>query len=338
MRDLVFYPDYSGGNPYQRLIYSPLVSSGWSVTAGDIEVALAKTAAGEPCVFHMHWLNALFKDAQTDEQAWLIVNRFISQAGRLQRNGGKLMWTIHNHSAHENKFAEQDLRLRHYLCATADKVHLHCFTHFKELHNLPLDPARTVVMRHGNYIGAYGGFDLALRLQTLGRERLKLLFLGMIRQYKGTETLLRIISECVDRGLNVTIAGSPETPELKQQLEDFCARKKVASILRRLSEAEVHRLCLEHNVGIVSYDRILTSGTLKLYQSYAMVMLAPGLNAVSVEDRYGTFIYTTEPEGSPSRAVETLISLSDEQLRERAKSNYFAAQECGWSADIFNNI
>jgi len=281
---IVFYPDYSGGNPYQKLLYQSARDCGWIVKSGTIESAINLQSEHETVIFNLHWLNIFFRDCRSDEVAWKVVNDFCSSMREFQNRGGKVFWTIHNHSPHENTYYEQDLRLRYFLAANADNVHLHCASHLKELCHLNLDPTRVTILRHGHYINAYGPFHPRDRLKQIDENGKKALFLGSIRGYKSINRLLHVVLKLRSLGVDVTVAGSPETPSIKREIEEALQPKGVNLLLRRLTSDEVHEACLLHNIGILSYDRILTSGSLKLCQSYGMAIVAPKLSTIVVQE------------------------------------------------------
>lgn len=306
--------------------------------AGDVDAALRQLGAARLLVLHIHWLNALFKDCKSDASAWQIVNDFIQGVDALRDGGAKIMWTIHNHTEHENPFAEQDLRIRYYLCKFADRIHLHCASHIGELSYLPLALEKIVIHRHGSYIGYYdafgGKFSIDKRIREIKGGGLRALFLGALRGYKGINSLLQVAEDLVASGVEVTIAGDPANESIRAQLESFAARVKVKTILRRLTEQEVGELCLQHNVGILSYDKILTSGTLKLYLGYGMVVVAPDLPTITAEDRYHSFIKLSGTKGGKGIG-RLLVTKHRDELADAAIKNYLLAQESRWSAELF---
>ncbi|MDR0751275.1 MAG: hypothetical protein LBF12_01615 [Christensenellaceae bacterium] len=330
---IIFYPDYSSGNPYQKLLYSVYINIGWSVKAGYIDEAISIIKQNSKVIFHMHWLNAIFKNCKTGEDAWDMVNNFIHLMRSFQQLGGFVIWTVHNHLPHENRFSEQDLRLRHFLCSTADRIHLHCTSHIKELNYLPLKIDKIKIHRHGSYLGYYGKFDINKRIEKLKTSKIKVLFMGMLRQYKDIDNILNLAKQFREFDIEVMIAGNPDNDELKIDIADKCNKIGVKAILRRLTETEIHQLCSEYNVGILSYSKILTSGTLKLYLSYGMIVVASNIPAITAEDRYNTFLYTSTDD-----ICAKICKMSKDELIEKAKMSYLLATESCWSADLFDGI
>lgn len=332
---LYFYPDYSGGNPYQKLLYKPATESGWVVTKGSIEDALNSLKDHSLVVFHMHWLNAVFIECKNPQSAWDALFKFISGVSMFKSRGGKLIWTIHNHIPHENLYSEQDLRLRHFLSEMSDRIHLHCGSHIKELTYLPIKLDNVQVHRHGSYLGYYGDFSIEKRLKNFNINNPKALFLGMLRNYKNTDKIIEIAKSLRSVGVDVTIAGKPEDNFLKDKLEIICEQNSINYIFRRLSESEVHELCVASDIGILSYEKILTSGTIKLYMSYGMQIIAPSLPTINVEDRFNSFIRYSPDKGD----VDFLYVKKDlDGYYADFTMSYFLAQEARWSSSLFHGF
>lgn len=332
-KTIYFFPDYRGGNPYQKLLYQPIKDIGYTVLPGSIQQVLKSSDNPSNIIFHMHWVNALFAKSTNESDAWAVVDSFIRDVTTFQSKGGKVMWTIHNHLPHENTFPEQDLRIRYFLCSQADRIHLHCGSHVEELDFLPLDPAKIAVHRHGSYIGYYGNFNILDRLKRIEIARPKAVFIGQIRKYKSVDRLLVIANELASKGIEVTIAGQPENDDLKVQIESKCKNNLIKCVLRRLTETEIHKLCTDSDIGIVSYERILTSGTLKLYLSYGMHIIAPNLTSISYKNRLKTFmLYEMDTN-------EFRFNYNEKTKDEYKKcfiSSYCMAQELRWSASLFD--
>lgn len=330
---IVFYPDYRGGNPYQRLMYAPCIASGFTVAPLDLEMALACQPASR-VIFHIHWLNALFRDLRTPAEAAAEVDGFIAGLRRFQAAGGFVLWTIHNIAPHEPRFTGQDLRLRSFLARHADRLHLHDASHRAELSHLPLREGRIRIVPHGHYIGHYGAFALPDRLAGLDRDGPRALFLGALRPYKGIDRLCRMVRDLRGAGVPVTIAGQPFSAAIGKRIAGLADETGARAILRKVSDAELHDLCLSHNLGLLSYDRILTSGALRLYQSYGMMIAAPPLPTIMAEDRFATFLIT---DGDGGSIATQLCALSPEARRQACTLNFRLAQEAGWTDRLFRD-
>ena len=71
---------------------------------------------------------------------------------------------------------------------------------------------------------------------------------------------------------------------------------------------------------------------MKLYQSYGMIVSAPSIDTLQVEDRYGGLQVRT---GDSDADAQRLFELTRDERVELATRSYFSALESQWSADIF---
>jgi hypothetical protein len=334
-RVIFFYPDYSGGNPYQTLLYHSAKQVGFEVVSGTIDAALTSGRHLSRTIFHLHWLNALFEGCHVDDCAWQKVDGLITSVNQLQYAGGKLIWTIHNHLPHENAFPAQDLRLRYFLAACADRIHLHCASHLDELSYLPINLGKVSIQRHGSYRGYYGHFSIKDRLDKFDPSKPRALYIGMLRGYKAIDKLLGLVEGLTSQGVQVVVAGKPESDTLATYIRSRLDSLGAQHFLRRLSEAEVHELCSNSDIGLLSYNRILTSGTLKLYLSYAMQIIAPRLPTIIAEDRYKTITYYDQNVSEGTFVLERR-SLTD--YKDVFLKSFLLADESQWSPALFFNL
>lgn len=333
-KHVFFYPDYSGGNPYQKLLYQSSKDRGDIIQSANIERALdfIQQHKNQKVVFHMHWLNALWNNCKSDKESWIVLNDFMSNIRLFQKCGGRVVWTIHNHLPHENNYSEQDFRLRCFLCKYADRIHLHCASHIYELDYLPLNIEKIFIQRHGSYLGYYGKFSISDKIASFDTNNLTAVFVGMLRGYKNVDKLLEIASSLSNQGVKVSIVGKPDSKELESRIANYCSSYNINHILRRVTEQEIHEICVGADIGIVSYDKILTSGTLKLYMSYGMQIIAPNLHTINIEDRYNTFV-RYDPD------VNTKFFYKIQDKAEYTKSfilSYFLARELDWESKLLD--
>ncbi len=188
---LIYFPDYSRSNPYQKLLYSGL-KDGVVVNSGSIDHAIGKLKYLETEVyFHLHWLNFLFRDCADYKEADLAVINFLNKIEEFKKEGGKLIWTIHNKLEHDKKFIDADLKLRKALCQLADRIHLHDKSSYGELIDAnPVPEDKLLCQEHGNYIGYYGDFNPEYRKKSILAGKQRVLFVGQLRNYKGLDRVV----------------------------------------------------------------------------------------------------------------------------------------------------
>jgi glycosyltransferase involved in cell wall biosynthesis len=335
--EILIFPDYSYSNPYQKLLYKSLKNT-FDIYKGDLDLAIERVEHNS-VFFHLHWLNFILKQAENESHAETLVDDFLLRIKQLKDKGGTLVWTVHNNLEHDSKFVTQDLRLRAALCALSDKIHLHDQASIDEIFQCnPVVPEKLVIHAHGNYINSYGDFDIDMRTDRISNGSNNVLFVGQLRKYKGLERILKITSHLLKQGLKVTIAGQPENNEVKNQIEEhFSNEKNITLELKRVSNSDLHSLLLNHEFGLLAYDKILTSGSLRLLQSYGITPIAPNLPLFKREitNKVSGFIYENSLSDL-SKIVNSISKMDKTSLKRSAEYNFMFAQELDWSGELEN--
>jgi glycosyltransferase involved in cell wall biosynthesis len=281
---VVFWPDYSRSNPYQKLLYGRLRQN-TEVVAGDIDAALKLVSSGtvpaEQVVFHLHWLNALFRGIRTEAAAREAADSFATKLVRLRLSGARVAWTVHNTVSHDTPFPAIEADLSARIAEQADVIHLHSAGSLAEVEAVFPVPAEKVrVSRHGNYIGAYPDFvprDQARLALGIGADEDVILFTGLIRPYKGIEDLLTAFRAILaDRPrARLIIAGHPWYDPL-EGLTPALTEAERARILvtgRFVEEGELQLFFRAADIAAYPYQSILTSGSLLLALSFGLPTL-----------------------------------------------------------------
>ncbi|TQE96893.1 MAG: glycosyltransferase, partial [Spiribacter salinus] len=276
---LIFWPDYSRSNPYLRLLYGKLRYTA-EVVSGTIDAALraidTKTANPADITFHLHWLNAIFRDAKTEAEARAAVDTFIAKLEKFVRQGGQLIWTIHNHLSHDAPFPELETELSARIAATAHKLHFHSAASVEEVAAVfPIDRDKVMVARHGHYIGAYPDYvDRASAREALGfaPQDDVIVFTGQIRPYKGVDQLVtafrRILADRPQARL--VLAGKTDGDPLAAHDLTEAERARITVTGRFVQDAEFQLFFRAADMAAYPYQRILTSGSLLLALSFGV--------------------------------------------------------------------
>lgn len=323
---VVFWPDYSRGNPYQRLLYAKS-SEKAEFVAGDIDAALKAVSTGSvrpgDVTFHLHWLNALFRGVQTEAAAQQIAADFGDKLVRFRAKGGRVLWTLHNTISHDTPFAEIETALSTRVAAIADRIHIHSDGAEAEVSEVFLLPAEKVrVSRHGHYIGAYSDIvsrEAARQYLGLSPEDDVILFTGMVRPYKGVEDLVRAFRAILaDRPqARLVIAGlewfdplADLTPALTE-----AERARILTSGRFIENDELQLFFRAADIAAYPYLRTLTSGSLLLALSFGVPTVIPR-NAMTVDVLQGQgagMLYDNAPEVAVPALEDALRQLLAEK-------------------------
>ncbi|MCF8516915.1 MAG: glycosyltransferase family 4 protein, partial [Rhodobacteraceae bacterium] len=339
---VVFWPDYSRSNPYQKLLYGKLRQTA-EVVAGDIDAALrvidTQAAPAANVTFHVHWLNALFKPDAEEATARAAVDGFLTKLEKFVWKGGRLIWTIHNTISHDTAFPELERELSARLAALAHHLHFHSRESVAEVatvFDLPSEKLR--ISRHGHYIGAYADYvskDEARHVLGIGMDEDVILFSGQIRRYKGVDDLVtsfrRILAERPKTRL--LLAGRPDFDPLEglDPALTEAERARILSTGRFVEEGELQLFFRAADIAAYPYQKILTSGSLLLALSFGVPTVIPrvGMTADVLEGRDAGRLY----EGSDAleAALRDMLRAKDEgRLAQMSTNARTIAEEMDW--------
>ena len=281
---VIFWPDYSRANPYQRLLYQK-AQERCEIMGGDIEAALQAIRQVGPedspnVTFHLHWLNRLLNDAKSLGEASDRAQAFLSKLREFKFCGGRLVWTIHNTLSHDLPFPQVERSLAREIVALADAVHVHCVESVPEIEKFfPIPRDKLQVHRHGAYVGTYPDFTdrkRARRELKLKGDAEVMLFLGQIRAYKGLETLISAFNKVAPERprLHLVLAGAGQVDTVLANL-DPRLRDRVHVFNRFVDDMEIQLFMRAGDFMVLPYQNILTSGSLLLALSFGLPSIVP---------------------------------------------------------------
>ena len=342
---LVFWPDYSRANPYQKLLYQSL-NQETEVVSGTIEAAQklieTKSADAKDITFHLHWLNAILRDCKTPVAAKAAADDFLSKIKNFIWKGGRFVWTIHNTVSHDTPFDDIEIELSARLAEVAHALHFHSAASVEEVAQVFAIPAdKVVISRHGNYIGVYPDYvtrAAAREVLGLGPEDDVIVFTGQIRSYKGINTLIAAFSRIlVDRPqARLVLAGKADGDPLAGQIPALTdtARARIHTVGRFIENGELQLFLRAADIAAYPYQKILTSGSLLLALSFGLPIVIPrvGMTAELLEGRDAGMLYDGDG-GSDSLevALRDLLAAKDSGHLDRfATSARDLAEQQTW--------
>lgn len=347
---VVFWPDYSRSNPYQKLLYGKAREEAEFV-AGDIDSALrlitdlpALGGAEGPLTFHLHWLNFLFVGLGEGEagEARARVDDFLDKLSRFKSMGGRLVWTIHNTVSHDSPFVALETELSEAIVALADALHLHSESSIAEVETaFTLDRSKIVISRHGAYVGTYPDFigrDQARDLLGYGRDEDIVLFTGQVRPYKGVEHLVAAMRALLaDRPqARLVLAGAMQV-DLFETLSPALTpaeRARIDVTGRFLDNMEMQVFFRAADIAVYPYRKVLTSGSLLLALSFGVPVVVPdvGMTAEVLASGPGPAgrLYSGEA-AELEQAIRALLSEKDAgRLQEMGTNARTIAEATTW--------
>lgn len=315
MPDLrVAFVPFFEANPYQPQLARELEALGVEVTTANSAVRLPRRLLRGPeriDVLHLHWLPR----AARGWRAGLRVARFLATLRYVKLHGVRIVWTVHNLVSHESESPAAELRMVRGVAAVADRIIVHGATALDELasHCGPACRDRCTVIEHGNYLEAYPnevGREAARASLGLEGSGPVLLFLGLIRPYKGVDLLLEAFEGLggagADGGARLVVAGKPIDAALEEDLRRrLPADGSVTFVPELVPDEDLQRYFGAADAVVFPYRRVLTSGAVVLAMSFGRACVAPRLGCIpDVLDDGGAVLYDPEDPGGLRGALE----------------------------------
>lgn len=264
----------------------------------------------------------------------------------LRKLGKAIIYTAHDVVPHES-FIMTEEHAR-WLAHFPDAV----FVHGENLKSLMVgrfgvDASRVHVIPHGNYnfiSDAPGSWNRETARESFGfgKEDCVVLFFGLIREYKGVDTLIEACRQIKEHGLGggrrlrLVIAGRIFADHWNQAGYDSLIRKAglqddVHLHLRNVEMSEVQRFFKAADAVAVPYKRGSQSGVLRLAYSFGAATVATRVGSLDeVAGHDITRFVEPESPGQLADALHALLSDRDQALSLGSRARRYADTELGW--------
>lgn len=336
LMNVVFLPWYPD-NPYQKELAGNLSARGVNVTAMAAPdfIKPASVWRTRPDILHLHWLQQ-FVIASNIIKSWVKFGLFISHLLVLKSRGVKIVWTAHDLGDHEKQNPFLDRLVTKWVARISHRVITHC-ENAKQLlvEELALrNPDSVSVVPLGNYVNSYP--NTISREEARGRlgipgDRFVLLFIGLIKPYKGVEELIDSVKRLESTALQLVIVGRPYR-------EDFgdAIRSKVDGQDNILFEGEFkpdEELQVYMNacdVTVFPYRAVLSSSSVLLSMTFGRPCIAPRIGCIPEDlDEETSFLYDSLDKDGLYNAIRSAMDRRTElpQLGERNRQR---AENASW--------
>ncbi len=332
--DVVFVPIWEK-NPYQRELAYGLSEYGVSVRIEDqLKSLFAELRAGlyRPKVLHLHAL-PWFKWGPLRVARYAA---FFWRIQRMRRAGVRVVWTLHDFGNHDAPHRRIEHWVGAWLAHRVDAIVVHGPTAKRiicQRWGADLEPIIHVIP-HGNFIGTYPNTvsrSEARRALGLAQDERVILFLGLIRTYKGVEQLAESFRGRGGAKNRLVIAGQSLDPGLQLRIES--AARSDARILfhpKFVADDEIQVYLNAADVVALPYRRVFTSGAAVLAMSFGKACIAPQTGCVvDAVGADGAIFFDPEKEGDLDRAVEEVLS-GRRDLEEMGRRNRNKIAEWDW--------
>jgi len=331
-KKLLFLPDWSGSNPYQKLLYDALQVAGVTCSGmqgSEFTFRWLWSNRSTYKYIHFHWLFGIYDPENTG----LTVKKagiFLAKIIFARILGYKVIWTVHNIVSHEPTNIKRELALRKFTSWMVNHVIVHCnYAKEKILSDWKLNKNKVTVIPHGSYLGHYPNEitrrDARQKL-SINSDSFTFLFFGMLRNYKGIKQLVASFKKLKQQlpEIRLLVAGSPFNNVIQGEIETLAQTEGISLYLRYIPDDEVQIFFNASDVIVLPYQNILTSGGVILALSFGKPVIVPAIGCIPelINDEIG-FTYVDKAElfsAMRNAAIKTDIGIMDSKSMIKAKA------------------
>ena len=316
-------------NPYQTLLSQSLIAQetiveNWPYYEGKFPIYKAAVARKKFFnVVHIHWIY-FYLSGKNKSLYFISCLGFLLDVLVTKWSGLKIVWTVHNSISHDSQFPRLELWTRRQLVKLVDRVIcLNKMTLEMIADEYQFIPAKAVVIPHGHYRDVYQKpIDLIearkeLSLPETGRLYLNL---GLLRPYKGIESLLQVWGENQDifAGDTLLIAGKPWDETYAKKLQELAeGMERVMIYPQFVEQNKLHLYFSAANVVVLPFKKILNSGSLILAMSFGKPFIAPRLGGlIEVVGDADRLLYDPEDDAGLLKAMRKSTQVDLQQLSQ----------------------
>jgi glycosyltransferase involved in cell wall biosynthesis len=316
-------------NPIQALLLATARERGVAPVAmrslDQVEELIDLSRSGIATVLHLHWLDRVLRDADSEADAAVRARAMLDRLDALRAAGGHVVWTVHNELPRGARFEDQEARLAGEVARRADAIHVMA-ARTAELvaprYALPAD--RILHVPHPNYDGVYP--DHLSRLDArhalgLHRDDLVFLSLGAIQRYKGLAELLDAWTELGSARGRLLVAGiAADDPETSRAIGRAQADPTVAVRTRKLFSQEMQLYLRSADVAVLPYRGALNSGAMMLALTFGLPVVVPaGTGLADFVEPSFSIVYGGPAGPSLSQALAEAAALANDSARAAAR-------------------
>lgn len=325
---VLFLPDYSAANAYQRALTQGLGELDVDVSADPtgsrriLPIVAALARHGRPDVVHVHWTEPYIAGGSS-KVSRVKARRTLTELRLAKRAGCGLVWTAHDLFRHDRKEDPNELAFMRSLFALCDAVIVHCSAAAEALLQTlgvgPQEHEKIAVIPHGHYRGAYP--DTVTRDEA--RERLDLparakvvSFVGWVRSYKGVWELYEAFTRIDEPDARLVIAGQAVDGAYAARLT-AAARgdERVHLSIGFVPDEDLQLYLRAADVVAAPFLEIFTSGSVLLAMSFGRAVIAPRRGCVTdVLDEEGGILYDADDPQGLEGALRVALAADTEAM------------------------
>jgi beta-1,4-mannosyltransferase len=225
-------------------------------------------------LFHVHWPEYLIRHP-TAVGAYIKKFCLFLLLLRLWVTRVPIVRTLHNARPHEQGGPVERLLLDWLDRLTTRRIRINAATP-------DADPGTDTIL-HGHYRDWFATRPVPASVPG------RLLYFGLIRPYKGVETLIEAFRDVPEASATLRIVGNPATPDMRQTVEDACrADPRISARLEYVGDDVLAREIGEAQWIVLPYRQMQNSGALLLALSLSRPVLVPRTDAnIAIAEEVG---------------------------------------------------
>jgi glycosyltransferase involved in cell wall biosynthesis len=348
VKQVLQMPDYRKGNPYQILLQQTLEKEGFSCSFSHFSYSLfpllharlhARRQHKHIDVIHIHWIVDIIKRISWSKNPIMFYLKCILMmvdCWMVRLSGVKVIWTIHNKLAHEQLDPKREIFIRKTMARAVSRIIIHSKEALRAINILyDMDlTSKTSIIFHGNYIGVYpepsANQSNLRKAQSLDEKDIIVGHVGMLRPYKGIETLIQAFKKISNnRSIKLLIAGKPADEDYKLKLENLIDHHpNITCDFSFLSEQTLTDYLAISDVVCLPFSDTLTSGSTLLAMSSGKALVLPTTAKIfGCVPEEGVIYFDNQQE-----LENILLSTEIEALKNMGKQNRNKAEVMSWEA------
>jgi len=286
-------------------------------------------------MYCMNWYESIYSDKKLKP----FVRKFFLLL-ILKLFGKKIIWTVHNKTAHEDSIYSKFLFFL--MKEMSFKIHILCPATVQEC-NLQKYEKKIIYVPHGDYFNCYpqSHFDI-FKYYSIASHYKILFFMGRIKPYKNIELLIESFekSDMPKNNWKLLICGSIEINYnyYKADIQKHILNKENVIIdFNFIPDDKISSYLTQSNLLIAPYNKksSLNSGALWLAFSYSKTMILPNIGCIRDLPNRDGFLYVYDYETAEEHLdnlVKTLnkVNSDSEFLEEKGKKAYKVMEENSW--------
>ena len=324
-------------NPYTRLLREALGKHGVAVrvVATPQGFLYAALMGEKPDVLHLHWIHPISK-----KRVLSLAKFSLFQAGLLlfRLRHVPIVWTIHNLEFHEKTFQWLDRLNNRLVARIVNAVFVHGMNAIPLVEaTLGIPAQRIYHTPHGNYVDAIPPIDRNSLPDKQG-EGVNFLFFGAVRPYKGVMNLIEQFTQ-LEGAATLTIAGDPQTVELRRQVEEAGRLdQRIRLKLGYLPDDELAQLIFSCDVVVLPFTEVFSSGSVVMAITCGKPVVVPRIGLIGeYVDTSCAIFYGPDDNRDLSGALEAAMEMKPAQLRQMGAHARELSSKLDWTV-IAGNI